>query len=206
MPLQLKNYVLTDQLIKEALEIGHASRDKGKEFGSKLCTSSMSPPWELYPGSRCKGNICNIQVGQSRCQSKDSTDMGDIHGHVNTEADFSPADLLSAAYKNNPVTCVLGEWKMRCATRKNDGGSSEVMKKRYPELVARYFKIIQPFYDEWAKSGACPVMPPEVREPYNEIAAELEPFFEFHDFDFSDMVDAMDPAWIKRQELQEQEV
>lgn len=207
MPLQLKNYVLTNQLLKEAIEIGEASRKKQKEYGTKVCTNSMSPPWQLQPGSRCKGDVCGIDLEESDCKEKDSTDMGDIHGHPYGGAEFSAGDLLGTAYGNKPVTCVVGQWNMLCATRRSDGGSSQVMKERYPELIMKYMKIIQPYYNEWRSSGACAVMSPEVKDAYNEIIAELEGFFDFHSFEFSDLVDATDLMWTERQrKIREQEV
>lgn len=199
MSIQLKNYRLSNVLIKEAMEIGHAAREKGKEFGAVVCTRSTSPPWQLYPGSRCEGETCGINVGKSQCKIEDSSDMGDIHAHPLGGAEFSALDLMGAAYGKKPITCVVGRWNMRCATRKEGLESEDVLKSRYPELIKRYHEVIKPFYDEWDKTGVWKPMAPEVLQAYKDIIAELEGYFDFHDFEFSDLVDAMDLEWSERQ-------
>lgn len=207
MPLGIGNYVFSNELIKEAINIWEVTRDKGKEFGTKLCTRSETPPWQLNSGSRCKGNICNINLEKSDCPGKEYTDMGDLHGHPYSGADFSPADLMGAAFRGDPIICVVGNWKMRCATRKNDGGTPERLRKEYGHLLNEYMKVIQPYYDNWGKTGACTAMSDEDKALYDGIKEKIQSFFDIHDYEFSDLVDAGDLNWSEMQrKYQEQEV
>lgn len=207
MPYQIKNYVLTNELIKEVLDIWEDTRKKGVEYGTKLCTRSDTPPWDLNSGSRCKGNLCNVNLEKSICPGKQFTDMGDIHGHPKSGADFSAADLLGAALRGDPIVCVVGNWNMRCATRKDDGGTPQKLRKNYPDLLNRYIEVIQPYYDEWAKSGVCVSMSDEAKALYDEIKRELQDYFDIHDVEFSTLVDSADLIWYMKQlKEQEQEV
>jgi len=185
----VNSFELPLNTVKDILDVSAESFTDKTEHGFRLCNNytynSTPGTTPLDPGTKCTGEVCEIDLSKSVCGigGHYSTDRGDFHTHPAATSNPSAGDLLSliwGTYKHGKrIDCRAGQRdKSLTCDYVEDAPehpyNSDVINQlgsAYSTLSGDYTKYIDPFYAEWKRTGNCPVEAnyPGFRETYDRI-------------------------------------
>jgi hypothetical protein len=179
-PLIINKVQLSNAALNAIKSIALQTETSKVEHGFRLCGVKSGDIYKAFPNVTCTGSICDIRI-TGDCQNSEL--VGSVHTHPSSTVGASLGDTLSLFYKvvflnraHGVIECRASKDKLGCTHVPEEifprqGDERLIFMDKYKKIQRGYTDQIAPLYDEWAKTGACPV---SLSKLGKELKAEAE--------------------------------